>query len=237
MKQQLIILPGWAGTKETWQDFIKIAEKDYKVICFNLPCFGDEPCPKEVWGVENYSEFVKNKIKKLNLEKPILLGHSFGGQVATYLAINNPEIISKLILSGSASLRLQGNSLRKIIFKFIAKFGKIIFKIPMIERFDIFAKKILYYFAGSTDYLKTSGVKREIFKKLITQNLENSLCKISVKTLIIWGTKDIYIPLKIGKKIARLIPNAEFKIIKNGRHGLHIQQPDNLLKIIKEFTN
>ena len=66
MVKTLIILPGWGGTKENWWEFVGLfKEDDIKVICFNLPCFGDQPCPQTVWGVEEYADFVKKKISKI----------------------------------------------------------------------------------------------------------------------------------------------------------------------------
>ncbi|MFH1232992.1 MAG: alpha/beta hydrolase [Patescibacteria group bacterium] len=236
MSKQLLILPGWGGTKETWQDFVNIAQKDYQVFCLELPCFGNESCPDKIWGIEEYAIFVAQKIKDLNLIKPVLLGHSFGGQVATYLAINNSELISELILSGPALSRPSCN-FKRCIFGFIANLGKIFFQLPIICRFATKAKKILYKLADSSDYNNTSGVKREIFKKVIRQDLINQLSKINLPVLIIWGEKDKYVPLKTGKKIAKLIKNSELKIIFNGRHGLHISQTGEFYKIIKEFLN
>ena len=48
----IIILPGWGGSHETWHDFVTLLApqvSDVRVI--DLPCFGTEPCPKEVWGI------------------------------------------------------------------------------------------------------------------------------------------------------------------------------------------
>ena len=109
MPRQLLIIPGWGGTRETWQKFVDLAKNDFQVICLELPCFGKEPCPKEVWGVEDYAKFVSQKIKNLNLIKPVLLGHSFGGQIAAYLAATSPQLISRLILSGAAAIRPKRN--------------------------------------------------------------------------------------------------------------------------------
>ncbi|MBU0647074.1 alpha/beta hydrolase [Patescibacteria group bacterium] len=171
MVKQLLILPGWDGTKKTWQDFINIAQKDYQVICLELPCFGNEPCPNKIWGIEDYANFVSKKIKELNLIEPILLGHSFGGQVAAYLAINNPKLISKLILSGPALSRPSYGS-KRFLFNCIAKFGKFFFHKEFCQ-FATKAKKFLYRLADSPDYNNTSGIKREIFKKIIRQDITN----------------------------------------------------------------
>lgn len=234
MFKQLLILPGWNGTKKTWQNFINIAQKDYEVILLELPCFGDEPCPNKVWGVEDYANFVAQKIKNLNLIKPTIIGHSFGGQVAAYLVANNPKLISQLILSGPAILRPKQN-LKRFIFGFIASFSKTFFQLPIVCKFAIKAKKILYHLANSPDYNNTSGIKREIFKKVIRQDITDQLNKIDLPTLIIWGKKDRFVPLKNGKKIAKLIKNSKLKIISNGKHGLHISQTIIFYRIIREF--
>jgi pimeloyl-ACP methyl ester carboxylesterase len=234
MPRQLLILPGWDGTKKTWENFINLAQKDFEVYCLELPCFGDEPCPNEIWGVENYAEFVKQKIKNLNLIKPTLLGHSFGGQVAVYLAATSPELISRLILSGAAAIRPKLN-LKRFVFNSLAKTGKLFFSLPLIKNLGAPAKKFLYKLADSPDYGETNGVKREIYKKIIRQDLTEKLKKIKTPTLVVWGDLDSYVPLSSGKKITELIDGSKLKIITGGKHGLHLQMPEKLYDIIKNF--
>jgi len=234
MPRQLLILPGWGGTRQSWQNFINLAQKDWQVICLELPCFDKEPCPNEVWGVAEYAEFVRQKIQNLNLIKPVILGHSFGGQIAVYLAATSPELISRLILSGAAAIRPK-RSFKRFIFGGLAKTGKIFFSWPLIKNFSAPAKKFLYRLADSPDYGQTSGIKREIFKKIIRQDLTEELKKIQTPTLIVWGAADSYVPLATGKKIAALIPNSRLEIIPDGKHGLHLAMPEKLYGIVKKF--
>jgi|SRR3989339_71853 len=231
----LVILPGWGGTKETWQAYTDLAKRDFDVQVINLPCFGDETCPNEVWGIEEYSQFIKSQIS--NLKSPVvLLGHSFGGQLAAYFASQNPEMIDKLILFAPALFRHK-RGLRKLLFGAAAKLGKLIFKLPFIEKFDVWAKKLLYKAADSPDYNETSGIKREIFKKIIKQDLTEYLPKISVPTLLVQGNFDKYVPVKNSERAARLIPNAKLEIVKFGRHGMHFQLPEILHKMVYDFAN
>jgi len=221
-KEVLVILPGWGGSHETWQDFIKLASDKFEIVCIDLPCFGTEPCPNSVWGVQEYTKFVYQKISQL--PPPInLLGHSFGGQVATYFTANNQQMISKLILIGAAVLRPTDNW-RRLFFGTIAKLGKIIFRIPIIEKYNLYAKKILYRMANSPDYSNTAGIKRDIFKKIIREDLGNLLPKIKTPTLVIWGKKDTYVPLKHGKIISQTLPHGRLAIM-DGKHGLHLTNP------------
>jgi len=235
-KKQILIIPGWDGTKKNWQNFINIANKKYDIFCLELPCFGNEPCPKKVWGVEEYADFVEEKIKSLNSDNLILLGHSFGGQIASYLVAKNNSLAKKLILSGAAIIR-EKSKFKKIIFLPFAKIGKIIFFLPFLKKFKKIAQKVLYRTINSPDFFKTSGIKREIFKKIIKQDFSDLLKNIKTPTLVVWGNRDSYVPLRFGKKIVKKIPNSKLIIIKGGKHGLHIQQPENLYNIIDNFIN
>src|SRR3989339_1765627 len=180
-KTKLFIIPGWNGSRQTWSDFVSLAENDFEVEVIELPCFGDEPCPSSIWGVEEYSQFVKDKIislKQVNQET-ILLGHSFGGQIATYLTANEPNIVDKLILSGAAVYR-RPESIRNKIFKFIAKSGKIVFSLPGLNKLAGFMRKLLYKSAGTGDYNKTDGIKRDIFLKVTKQDVSDFLPAIKI---------------------------------------------------------
>ncbi|MFA5813351.1 MAG: alpha/beta hydrolase [Patescibacteria group bacterium] len=257
LRQSLVILPGWGGSRETWSNFANLAkEKFSEVKIFNLPCFGDEPCPKDVWGVGEYADFVKSKIinnhksEIRNLSRAphpalcgagrdpkseiILLGHSFGGAVAVHLIANNPNLASGLILSGASVFRPK-QTMRRLFFRCLAKCGQWIFKLPLIKKFEEAAKKLLYRVAGSSDYSKISGIKREIFKKIITEDQSRLLPKIQIPTLIVCGSKDRFVPLEYGKKIQRLLPGSKLVIFQGGKHGLHLQQPEELLNTIINF--
>jgi len=236
MARQLLILPGWGGTKESWKDFINLAQNDFEVYCLDLPCFGDEPCPNEIWGVEDYAKFACRKISDLNLIKPILLGHSFGGQIAVCLAAASPQLISRLILSGASAIRPK-QTFKRIVFNSLAKTGKTLFSLPLLKNLTAPAQKLLYKLADSPDYVSTGGIEREIFKKIIRQDLTEQLKKIKTPALVVWGSLDRYVPLSVGKKIAALIPGSHLEIIPGGRHGLHLQAPEKLYSIIKNFID
>jgi len=234
MKPQLLIIPGWEGTTTSWQNFISLAKNDFDVYCFDLPCFGAEPCPNAVWGVEEYANFILEKIQVNNLNKPILLGHSFGGQIAAYLAAKQPDKLSKLVLSGAAVIR-QTPSLKKIIFNSLAKTGKIIFSLPLLNQASGFMKKVLYR-AANSDYNRTEGIKREIYKKITAENLSQLAKTINLPTLLIWGENDTYVPLNQGKKINQLINSSKLEIIKDAKHGLHLKQTAYFYNLIKAFA-
>jgi len=234
MKPQLLIIPGWEGSRLSWEKFINLAKNDFDIFCFDLPCFGNEPCPNKVWGVEEYANFIRQKMAEHNIVKPVLLGHSFGGQIAAFLAANYPAEFSKLILSGAAVFR-RAPTIKKIIFNSLAKAGHFLNHIFLADHGSAYFKKILYRLANS-DYNQTSGMKREIYKKITNQDLSEILPKINLPALVVWGKRDRYVPLRQGRKIAAAIPGARLEIIRHAGHGLHLKTLDAFYKIIKSFS-
>lgn len=236
-KPTLVIIPGWGGSRETWKDFVEMAENDFSVLCIDLPCFGDEPCPDTVWGVEEYADFVRGKVAGLlETGAPVILfGHSFGGAVAVNLAARHRELICGLVLSGAAVFR-PSVALKRKFFQFFARIGAKIFEIPPLSPFRVRARRVLYRTAGSPDYIKTEGMQRDIYKKIIRQDMGHVLPGISVPTLVLWGSRDSYVPLRFGKKIAARLQNARLHIIKGGRHGLYVRNPEEVLHELREFA-
>ena len=181
----LIILPGWNSNKQLWHAFTKMAKDDFDVHVIELPCFGNEPCPNTVWGVEEYADFVKNKIASIDNKKEsiVVLGHSFGGAVATQLIATNPHLADQLILVGAAIIRPK-KSLKRTLFATIAKIGKLLLSFPLLKSLQPLAKKLLYKAADSPDYQETSGIMKQIYQKIIRQDLTPLLPTITTKTTI-----------------------------------------------------
>jgi len=233
-KPQLIILPGWGGSRETWADFIALAENHFDVVCVELPCFGDEPCPKDVWGIPEYAAFVQKKVENISKgvdQKRILMGHSFGGQTATYVAGNKLIDIDALVLAAASVVRPK-HSLKRTILFVLSRIAKL----PGTRRFFQKYREQIYNRIGSPDYTKTKGVQQEIYKRVIRQDQTAVLQNIKVPTLLVWGTRDRYTPLRYGKRIAKRIANAQLQIIPGGTHGLHHKTKDKLMNFILTYA-
>jgi len=63
MAYPLVILHGWGASTKSYDKLKPLLEqKGISVFVFDLPGFGNEPAPGEVWGVDNYADWVEKKI-------------------------------------------------------------------------------------------------------------------------------------------------------------------------------
>ena len=115
----------------------------------------------------------------------------------------------------------------------IAKSGKAIFSLPVLKRFAGVARKGLYKAADSPDYLDTSGMKRDVYKRIVKQDQSHLLPQITQPTAVLWGPNDKMTPLKLGERMAEAIPNATLTVIPEGTHGLHHETKASFLDAIK----
>jgi len=236
----ILILHGWGSSSDSWTQVQQLlAEKGYQVVVPDLPGFGKTDAPKEIWGVEEYAKFAKQfadlLISDINKsQKFVLAGHSFGGQTAIQFATIYPEKLDQLVLIAAAGVRRTPGVLKKLVMGTAKIASFLLYLVPSQElRNNI--KHAMYMAIRRSDYVRTQGIMRDVFKKVITQDLTAKFSKISIPTLIIWGDKDELTPVQDAYLMDELIPNSKLEIIEGGKHALNFQMPEKLSKILYDF--
>ncbi len=229
----ILILHGWGWpiSSPQWarvKGFLEGA--GYAVFLPDLPGFGQTLPPQEPWAIDNYVEWIKNFCQENNLSQVFLLGHSFGGSIATKFTIRYPELVRKLILVDSAAIRRK--RLKKEIQKMVAHFLNQFSFLP----FYGFVRKAVYRILfRHSDYLLTEGVMKETYLKVLGEDMSDIFSQISVPTVLIWGEKDGITPLEHAYVMKEKIPGAKLEIIPNVKHNPHREAPEILAKKIVEF--
>ncbi len=227
MTKRIIILHGWTYSLDKWKRFRELLKQNgYNPVFIKIP--GLTELTDEVWDIQKYSDWFKNKLKS-EKEKVILLGHSNGGRIAAFYASEHPEKIGKLILVDSAGvyhkeLVLQ---IKRFVFKAVAKVGKLFTSSEALKNF-------MYTLAGERDYQNASPDMKQSMINLSHHDLTPYLSGITTPTLIIWGREDKVTPLSDAVLMNRLIKGSKLKIIDGARHSPFYTHPEKLTKIIKD---
>ncbi|EKE11356.1 MAG: Alpha/beta hydrolase fold protein [uncultured bacterium] len=207
----LVFLHGWGSQAAHFQ---KTLEKCASFVAIDLPGFGDSEIPRSSWSLDDYANFVKDFLQKLDIQNPVLAGHSFGGSIAIkYCARDNR--VKKLILIGSAGIRKK--NIKKFIYFIIAKIFKLLFSLPGIRKLKNIARKWFYKTIDSEDYIN-AGALTGTYLNIISEDLASNLEKITVPTVLIWGENDDNTPLNNGKLMQNLIKDSQLHIIPNAGH-------------------
>lgn len=237
----IILLHGWGVDSDKYTEtikqlFLQTTNYDLQPVIFvpDLPGFGKSDNPPKAWGVNDYAEWLKNYAMAINLSSFVLIGHSFGGRVAIKFGVQYPEKLKALVLTGAAGIK-HPPTLKQKTFYALAKQGKAVFSLPLLNYLQIPAKKLLYKAAQEKDYYQAQGVMKETLKKVIAEDLTPCLEKTKTPTLLIWGAKDKSTPLSDGRIMHFKIQNSKLKILSDANHSLPYQKPEEFAKIVFEF--
>lgn len=227
----VLMLHGWADNLHTFDALIP-ALQGYRIVRLDLPGFGNSERSKDTWGVIEYARFVQFFCKKIQAEPQILIGHSFGGRIIIKGVGTGVFTPQKIVLIASAGIARK-TTLKSLLLRTLAKIGKALTLIPPFSLYRQQIRKNLYATLGS-DYFAV-GSMRDIFLKVVREDLVEYARQIRVPTLLIWGSEDTSTPLSDGEKIRDAIRLSELQIIHRATHFVHQEKPHEVATLIREF--
>lgn len=230
----VILLHGWGGSSSSLNKLQEELVVNFEVYNLDLPGFGESDTPLKTWFLGDYVNWLHGFIKENKIGKPILVGHSFGGKLAMAHAEKHQNDLSAIVLINASGIKPKSNAKKGLLY-LPAKIGGAIFKLPVLRYFKKTVKKIFYkLIVRESDYID-AGVLKETFKNIINEHLDTRIRKITIPTLIVWGEKDSYTPLWMGRKITEMIKGSRLEVVAGASHDLPIKQSEMAVKIIFSF--
>lgn len=260
----LFLIHGSFASLHTWAAWESELSKQYRTISMDLPGHGlTGPNRWQVYGQNYYRDLVFALADTLKIDTFYVAGNSMGGNVALRMALEKPERIKKLILVDAAgslqttkpdtTTRQSGNSSkdRPWIFRLIAHpaGGKLMTRFTPRFLFKLNLQQVY----GDLNLINDTLVNR--YSELLRRegNREATLKRltgginltgpsgsktgneISIPTLILWGAKDKWIPLKNGELLNSQIPNSKLVVFPEAGHVPHEEIPAETVQEVLDF--
>lgn len=228
----IILMHGWGCEAKTLESVERTAAQTHHVYNLDLPGFGQTPEPNDVWGVDAYTLIVEGFCKALGIERPTLLGHSFGGRLAIVFASRND--VDKVILVDAAGVKPK-RPLKYYLKVYSFKTAKWLANTFLP---DEKAKAMIDRMRGksaSADYAAASPRMRAILSRVVNEDLKHLMPKIKAPTLLIWGENDTATPLSDAKIMERLIPEAGLVSFKGCGHYSFLDNPGQFAAVLNSF--
>ncbi|MCY4321929.1 MAG: alpha/beta hydrolase [Bdellovibrionaceae bacterium] len=238
------------GVLGYWRNFYSISQilkKNYTCLLYDQRGHG-QSFHKEPYTVKNLAQDLKELLKFLELKPVILLGHSLGGWVCSYLAYKEPELVEKLIVVDSSPWPKDsaGKEIKKILSYLPESFpnrkkAREFFNQAIKE--GLFSKQLSYFLMSSLDR-ESKNTVRFLFDKKGLLNLlpavrqldyPSMIEKLKIPILFLRGENSSHFLKEDLEETLRLNPLIKGLEIKNSGHWLHAEQPKDFLKAIEEF--
>lgn len=218
----MIFLHGYLSDKRSFAYQYQFFSRYFTVYAFDFQGFGENKGMEYPYSLSDYVNQLKAFIEKHELYKPHVIAHSFGGRVALKTAYSSPDLLGKLVLTGSAGLKPKWN--------FIKALKKTTFKI--LKPFLSEKGRLKFY---SSDYLALDLVMRQSFIKIVNESLDYTLNSINNQTFIIFGKNDKETPIYMAKRLNKGLKNSKIFIIDGAGHFCFVDKPLIFNTEVREF--
>lgn len=230
----IVLIHGSNASLHTWEQWVKILGKEYRIISLDLPGHGlTGKNPAGVYDNASYVSVVDRLLIKLDIDKAVIAGNSMGGGVSWLYALAHPEKVEALLLvdasgqpyakSGNTPLgfRLMRMPVIKEAARFIAP--RSIFessvKTSMSKQSKIDDKLVdRYWELNRYPGNREATMQRFSSSKSMTRGTQEKLATIKVPVMIMWGAQDNLIPVTSAKWFAQAMPQAKLVIYPNVGH-------------------
>jgi len=227
----LLLLHGWGGSIESMTTVFAEFMKDRAVYALDLPGHGKSEKPPTPWSTTDFTNCVLKAMDLLELKRPDIIAHSFGGRVAIQMASLHRERVGKLVLVDSAGvlpprpLKYKMRVAIAKVAKFFGKYGGFVGKS---------LRNFVYSKVASKDYM-AAGEMRETLVRVVREDLTDLMPQIKTPTLLIWGENDEDTPVSSGVTMQKLIEGSELIVLEHAGHFSYIDQATQFGLLARRF--
>lgn len=232
----VLLLHGWGSSFDVYRGIMSALCDRCRLVALNFPGCGKSDTMKEPWTLDDYCNLVIKFINAVDLENPIMVGHSHGGRVILKMVGSGMVAPDKIVLLDAAGLipkKSMKQKMRARSFKIIKR----VLTLPVIRNYSagLLDKARKHY--GSADYNAAPEVLRKTMVSLVNTDLRELLPNIKCPTLLIWGENDTATPLADAKTMENLIPDAGLCVIKGTGHYSFCERPYEAHAILRSFIH
>ena len=216
---KICFLHGWGGESSNWKNI----SGEFESIALDIPGFGKSVPFEKSFSPKTYAEYLIDIIPD---SVEIIVGHSYGGRIAVHLS--RLKKYKKIVVIASPLVKVEKTKDSISIFKVY----KFIHKLNLIsyEKLEKIKKKY-----GSEDYKNAEGIMRDSLVKTVNEDLSELLPKIDINVKLIWGEKDVIVPLSIGEEANTKFKDSQLTVFKDAGHNMLRRKSNEITKIIKEL--
>lgn len=216
-------MQGWGAGIDSFntRDIIARLAQHYQVIALDNRGMGRSDKPDIPYSIELMADDTIGLLDALGIKKAHVMGTSMGTNIAQVIAARYPDRVDALILHVGFT---RPPAMAKLSMNIMLRMPG--FKENMVKKGDIIFTQ---------QYPPTPESFIRQFRAGIGFDGRKLLRGIRAPTLIVNGTRDEFVPMKITRELVAGISGAKLVLIEGGDHMFAVKNPELLIKPALEF--
>jgi pimeloyl-ACP methyl ester carboxylesterase len=216
-----------------WAEYHQRLAARFEVLAPDHPGFGGSDDFPDVEAMDDLVFHYLDVMDALGLERPHVVGASFGGWIAAELAVAAPHRIGSLVLLSPAGLRLPDHPVPDIFLMPPDQLVATLFSRPPPAPAQPPIPDVDTILAAYKD--QTALARFCWSPYLCDPKLERRLHRITAATLVIAPSQDRLIPVAHARRYAERIPAARLTEIDDCGHAMYFERPAEFAEVTLTF--
>ncbi len=248
----IVLIHGTAASLHTWDDWTAELKENYRVIRMDIPAFGlTGPSDDADYSIGSYTKFLDRFLTQIKVDSFHLAGSSLGGNIAWNYALEQPNKVDKLILVDASGIPMGESKPWIFTLAKLPVLNKVLLHYTPRFFIDKNIKQVYEDDSKISDALITryhkmalrEGNRQAFIDRAKLDSTEDSIATINKlknithTTLLMWGEKDVWIPLSHGKAMLENIPNSRLEVLQNSGHVPMEENPQESLELLLKFLD
>ncbi len=217
----VLLIHGVGGWHGQWAAQLDALAGRFRCIAPTLPGHLPSEVGAGPWTLARLGGDLQQLLQARGVAGPVaIVSHSYGGIVALNLALHQPELVSRLVVLGLAEQMNFGTLFRAVAL------------LPLPNGPLDLARRLWFADRFHAPVRVLRGIMREA---VLPWKGWAALRAIRTPTLLLAGQYDVVAPPYMVRPLATRLPNAQCAVITGARHKLHLQQPEQVNRLITNF--
>ena len=252
----VVLIHGMLNSSSHWQSVARNLARDHTVLAPDLIGHGDSAAPRGDYSLGAHAASIRDLMTAIGIDRASIVGHSLGGGVAMQFFYQFPQRVERLALISSGGLgrevspmlrtaalpgfsALLSATIRPRLLALMTRTGH-----GLRER-GVSGGVSLQAIARALRPLENAEA-RQAFLQTLRSVIDVRGQRVSatdrlylletIPTMIVWGERDNTIPIAHGRLAHEAIPHSYFRTLANAAHFPHLEDPDGLSQLLREFV-
>lgn len=232
------------GVTDSWQSFARVLPKlprGIRAFALTARGHGDSSKPERGYRYADMAGDVVAFMDAKGLSRAVIVGHSMGSLVAQRLAVDHPQRVAGLVLMGAFPTLFKDAAITEFYRTAIAPLTDPIDPVFAREwQLSTLAREIpagdLAMYVDETRKVP-ARVWRDAFSGFLeTPDFSSALAGVKVPALLLWGSKDAFVPRTAQDRLLTVLPRARLLVYPEAGHGFHWEDPGTVARDLAAFV-
>lgn len=237
----LLLLHGALCDSRAWRAELEELADEFTVIAWDAPGCGGSSDPPDDYRLPEYADTLAALVEALDIQRPHVLGHSFGGGLALELYRRHPGLPRSLVLAAgyagwAGSLPAEEVRARlQLALQLADELPRTITprSVPGLFSTKLGAEQ-LDELAAVMSEVRAAGV-RVMARAFAEADLRDLLPDIEVPTLLLYGDADERAPRTVWEPLHAKIPTSKLVLLPEIGHEVALEAPEAFHAEVRRF--